>query len=124
MADPEGLLERYRQLTSRLLSLAREGNRILIVTHIDADGLCSGSIVFAALMRKRANVTVRALPDLDPKAISDVAGQGYDFIIFTDLGSSLVQELDRALGARHVIIDHHQLSAEDSGVNVLSVALM
>jgi RecJ-like exonuclease len=111
----KGLLEKYNQVVPGVLRIARSGKRIIVVTHIDADGLCSGSIVFRSLMRKGANVVLRTVPDLDPMAVSEVADEGYDFHIFTDLGSSLVSELGSAFEGRHLIIDHHQLPAEDLG---------
>ena len=114
MADFDGLLARYRSIAPRILKLARSGSRILVVTHIDADGLCSGSAVFGSLMRKGANVTLRALPDLDPKAISDIASQNFDFHIVTDLASTLVPELEASMKDRYMVIDHHQISEEDS----------
>ena len=114
MADLEGLLSRYRGLVPSILKIARSGKRILVVTHIDADGLCSGSAVFAALTRKGANVGIRALPDLDPGAIAQLASEGYDFHIITDLGSTLLQQLDKAFGEEYLVLDHHQISKEDS----------
>jgi len=114
MADLEGLLARYRNLAPGILKIARSGKRILIATHIDADGLCSGTIVFASLMRKGANVTLRALPDLDPKGISELAKENYDFYIFTDLASTLIPKIDSAFREGYLVLDHHQISEEDS----------
>ncbi len=114
MADLEGLMTRYRALAPDILKLARAGKRILVVTHIDADGLCSGSLVFASLMRKGGNVTVRALPDLDPRAISALASEGFDFHIFTDLASTLIPNLESAFKGRYLVIDHHQIPEADA----------
>jgi single-stranded-DNA-specific exonuclease len=113
MADLEALLAKCRGVGQSISSIARTGKRILVVTHIDADGLCSGSIVFSALMRKGANVTLRTLPDLDPKAISDIAAQGHDFVIFTDFASTLIPELESSFKGRYLVIDHHQIPAAD-----------
>jgi single-stranded-DNA-specific exonuclease len=114
MADLEGLLARYRALAPSIFELAASGKRMLVVTHIDADGLCSGSLVFETLKRKGANVALRTVPDLDPAALKEIQPLGYDFHIFTDLGSSLVPELESALEGRVLLIDHHQISDEDS----------
>jgi RecJ-like exonuclease len=113
MADFDGLMGRYRSLALDLLKIARSGKRILVATHIDADGLCSGSILFAALMRKGANATLRTLPDLDQKAISALASENYDLYAFTDLGSALVPQLQSALGGKYLVVDHHQISEAD-----------
>ncbi len=115
MADFDGLTARYRALAPDLLKVARAGKKILVVTHIDADGLCSGSIVFASLMRKGANVAVRALPDLHPKAISDLASEKHDFYLFTDLASTLIPQLESAFGGRYLVLDHHQIPEADAG---------
>jgi len=113
MADTERLLAKFRSISPELLKICMSGRRVLVVTHIDADGLASGSIVFSSLMRKGGNVTLRTVPDLDPKTIKDLAEQKFDFYIFTDLASTLIAELEAALDGRFMIIDHHQLSDED-----------
>lgn len=109
MADFEGLIARYATLAPNVTRLAASGKRILVTTHIDADGLCSGSIVFACLKRKGANVVLRTLPDLDPRSIKELQASGYDFNVFTDLGSTLVSELESAFGEGFLVIDHHQI---------------
>jgi len=114
MADLEGLLARYRSLAPDMVRAVRSGKRILIVTHIDADGLCSGSITFAALMRKGANATLRTVPDLDPGTIAKLCSQNFDFYVFTDLGSTLVQEMEKAFQGRYLLLDHHQIPEEDA----------
>jgi len=115
MADLDGLLATYRGFAPDILKVVRSGKRILVVTHIDSDGLCSGSIVFASLMRKGANVTIRAVPDLDPGTISALEKEEYDYYVFTDLGSTLVSELEAALRGRYLVLDHHQISEADKG---------
>ncbi|HME18434.1 MAG TPA: DHH family phosphoesterase, partial [Nitrososphaerales archaeon] len=113
MPDLEGLLGRYESLSKDILKLASDGRKVIVVTHVDADGLASGSAVFAALTRAGANVTVRCVPDLDPKLIGELASQRYDFHIFTDLASTLLAELEDAFDGRFLVIDHHQLSEQD-----------
>ena len=115
MADLEGLMQRYRSLVPGIMESVLAGKRLLVVTHIDADGLCSGSAVFSALKRRGANVTVRTVPDLDPKTITELASQRHDFYIFVDLASTLVAELEAALGGRYLVIDHHEISEADIG---------
>lgn len=114
MADLEGLLSRYRALAPDLLRLAISGKRVLIVTHIDADGLCSGSLVFASLMRKGANATLRTVPDLDPKTVESLRSTGHDYYIFTDLASGLIPQLESAFDGRFLVLDHHQVPDEDA----------
>jgi len=112
-ADLQGLIDRYRVLAPDSLKLALSGNRILIVTHLDADGLASGSIMLSSLTRKGANAVLRTVPDLDSKTIHQLQSQRYDFYIFTDLASTLIAELGAAFDGRYLVIDHHQLPDED-----------
>jgi RecJ-like exonuclease len=113
MPDVEGLLARYESLARDVVRLAQSGKKMLVVTHIDADGLTSGAIVFACLARAGANVAVRCVPDLDSGLVKELESQKYDFYVFTDLASTLVSELEEAFDGRFLVIDHHQLSDED-----------
>lgn len=106
-------MARCGSVSREALTLAGQGKKILVVTHIDADGLASGSIIFASLTRKGADAAVRSIPDLDPRRIKELEDAEYDFYIFTDLASALVEELETALDGRFLIIDHHQLAASD-----------
>jgi len=122
MADLEGLMARYESLSRETLTLASQGKKILVVTHIDADGLASGATIFASLSRRGADVAVRSIPDLDPRRIRELAEANYDYYIFTDLASALVEELEASLDGRFLIIDHHQLAAPDlAKASVLNV---
>ena len=113
MADLDGLRKRYEGLAREVLRVAHQGKKIIVVTHIDADGLTSGAEVFSALARKGANVTLRTLPDLEPKDIESLRGENFDYYIFTDLGATLVRELEEQLDGRFLLIDHHQIAESD-----------
>jgi single-stranded-DNA-specific exonuclease len=112
LADLEALAAAAAEKGELISSLASQGKRILVVTHIDADGLSSGSIAFSAIARKRASVSVRAIPDLDGRAIEKLKSARFDFYLFTDLGSGLVGELAEAFGANFAVLDHHQLPSD------------
>ncbi|MDV3243729.1 MAG: DHH family phosphoesterase [Nitrososphaerales archaeon] len=113
MPDLEGLLDRFVMLSQDARRLAEQGKKILVVTHVDADGLASGSLVFTSLMRRGADVVLRSIPDLDPKRIRELQKESFDFYIFTDLASTLASELEAALDGRFLVIDHHQIPEED-----------
>ncbi len=112
--DLTALMARSRWEAEHLVELSNRGARILVVTHIDADGLSSGSIAFSALARKNFAVSVRAIPDLDLPAIEKLKADGFEFYLFTDLGSGLLAELSSAFGEGFAVIDHHQVQEEDS----------
>lgn len=98
---------KFKNISEIIIDEVKKGNKILILSHLDADGLASGSILFECLRRAGANVTLRIFPELDTEAIRRVKDSRYDFFIFADLGSSLIEEMAREFGDRFVLIDHH-----------------
>lgn len=114
MPDQAALAARAAEVAAALSKAIHEKKRVLVVTHIDADGISSGSIAFQSLLRKGAVCSVRAIPDLDMKALAGLAEDRFDLYLFTDLGSGLVKEVEKALGGRFLITDHHQLPQEDA----------
>lgn len=115
MPDLEALKRRMSSASELLARLSRQRRRVLVVTHIDADGLSSGAIAFQALLRLGAIASVRAVPDLDPRTIEELKGDNFDYYLFTDLGSGLIDDLEKALGERFLVVDHHQLPPEYYG---------
>lgn len=86
-----------------LSELIRRQSDVLVVTHIDADGITSGSIALMALNRAGIEAEIRFLKQLDKKEVEKIANEG-KFVWFTDLGSgqlSMLRDLD------FVITDHH-----------------
>src|SRR5438132_7634594 len=79
MANFDELLNRYYELSRNLTNTIRDGKKFIVVTHIDADGLCSGATTFLALARRGATVSVRTVPDLDLKTIDSLREERYDF---------------------------------------------
>ncbi len=112
--DLRALMARAKDEAERLVELSNRGSRILVVTHIDADGLSSGSIAFSALARRNFAVSVRAIPDLDPRAIERLKADRFEFYLFTDLGSGLLGSLSGAFGDGFAVVDHHQVPEGDS----------
>ena len=86
---------------------------ILVTTHIDCDGLTSGSIITKALIRAGANCTVRTSKEFSRKVVESFKTDSRDFHIVTDLGGGFASDLDQALGDDWVVLDHHQISEEE-----------
>ena len=86
---------------------------ISVTTHIDCDGLTSGSIITKALIRAGANCTVRTSKEFSKKVVESFKTDSRDFHIITDLGGGFVSELDQALGDNWVVLDHHQISGKE-----------
>jgi RecJ-like exonuclease len=83
---------------------------LLVVSHVDADGLTASAIICTALERLNKDYKPLFFRQLDGGALDEVADLGADLVIFTDLGSGMIQEIcDRDIQA--VVADHHKPAA-------------
>ncbi len=88
----------------------RRQQNLLVVSHVDADGLTAAAIICTALERLNIDYKPLFFRQLDLGALDEVVNQGADLVIFTDLGSGMIQEIcDRSLVA--VVTDHHKPAA-------------
>ncbi len=99
---PPDMRNQARKVASRL----REASKVLIVSHIDADGITAGSIASLALDAVGIENDVRFVKKLDEALVDDLKSNsdGHDLVWFTDLGSGylhLLADLDC------VVADHH-----------------
>ncbi len=95
-----------KQLITRASELAKsilEHDEVLIVTHIDADGITSGAIAYRSLSRVGIEADIVFVKQLDQQSIDKIKDEN-KFVWFTDLGSGQINEFD---GIEFVITDHH-----------------
>jgi len=97
----------------KISELIKTKKSISVTTHIDCDGLTSGSIITKALIRAGANCTVRTSKEFSKKVVESFKTDSRDFHIVTDLGGGFAKELDQVLGDNWIILDHHQISEEE-----------
>ena len=85
----------------------RQKKDLLVVSHVDADGLTSAAIICTALERAGLDYKASFFRQLDETALDEIADCNADLVIFTDLGSGMIQQIcDRGLAA--VVVDHHK----------------
>ncbi len=85
----------------------RTAEDIHLVSHIDADGISSGSIAYRAVRRLGIRPEVEFIKQLDDFVIERLSKDIPEgtLVWFTDLGSG---QLDRLRGIDCVVCDHHQ----------------
>jgi len=94
---------------------------ISVTTHIDCDGLTSGSIITKALIRAGANCTVRTSKEFSKNVLESFKTDSRDFHVITDLGGGFANELDKTLGDNWIVLDHHQIpDIEKDNQNVIN----
>lgn len=108
------LLMRSADGFARRIEEAIEADRnILVVGHLDADGISAASIVGRSLKRKGARFIVRILGDLDQEILKEMGSARYDLYIFCELGGGLVKDMNEIIGDDWLLIDHHQTTEEE-----------
>jgi RecJ-like exonuclease len=90
-----------------------ERKQIIVICHLDADGLTAGSIIGKSIFKEDGKAVIRAVNDLSPNVIFNLKRQEYDFYIFTDIGMGHISILDSELDNRWMILDHHQSSKDE-----------
>nr|AGF93619.1 single-stranded-DNA-specific exonuclease recJ [uncultured organism] len=93
--------KKARQIAEKLLS----HDKIKIISHIDADGITSGSIAYKALMRRGKDVDIDFIKQLEKSNIEKIKEEDPELVWFTDLGSGQIPFLN---GIDCVITDHHE----------------
>ena len=86
---------------------------IFVTTHIDCDGLTSGSIITKALIRAGAKCTVRTSKEFSKNIVESFKTDSRDFHLITDLGGGFANVLDETLGDNWMVLDHHQIPEEE-----------
>ncbi|MFC7214748.1 DHH family phosphoesterase [Saliphagus sp. GCM10025334] len=108
MAGPiPALEERATACAEHLL----ECDRVLLASHIDADGLTSAAVAASALERAGLPFETVFEKQLDAEAIEAIAETDYDTVLFTDFGSGqldVIADHEDAGDFTPVIADHHQ----------------
>lgn len=107
------LAEALKPFCEKLRSVVENCCEIAVITHLDADGITSGSIVASALKRMGARYSVRAVSDMNPSVLEKMKSENREFYIITDLGGGWASQLRKVLGEKWVIIDHHQIPEEE-----------
>jgi RecJ-like exonuclease len=112
------------ELQSRADACAEQlcsADRVLLASHIDADGLTSAAVAATAL--ERASIPFEAVfeKQLDAESIASIAAREYETVLFTDFGSGqldVIAEHERDGAFVPVIADHHRPAEADTDLHL------
>lgn len=100
----------FKKLSDRAELCAQKlksADSVHLVSHIDADGITSGAIMSLSFERANIPYTSEFVKNLDEKTMARLFEENHGQLIFTDLGSAMVDFIvDHEMSA--VIADHHQ----------------
>jgi single-stranded-DNA-specific exonuclease len=112
MGPVPALADRAAACAARL----RDADRVLLASHIDADGLTSAAIAATALERADIPVAVVFKDQLDDDEIASLAAREERVVLFTDFGSgqlSAIAAHEAAGDFVPIVADHHQPADAD-----------
>ena len=103
------LEEAAKYASDLLLSLPKK-TKVKVVGHVDADGIAAACIVAITLARAgyRFHISIKRT---EPYLIKEVEKEENEFVIFVDIGSSYLQDME-ILKDNTIVLDHHQLYEE------------
>ncbi|WP_254839821.1 single-stranded-DNA-specific exonuclease RecJ [Natronomonas marina] len=94
-----------------------DADRVLLASHIDADGLTSAAVAATALRRAGLPFETVFEKQLDADSITGIAAREYDTVLFTDFGSGqldIITDHEEAGEFTPVVADHHQPADADT----------
>lgn len=105
--------EHLSNFNDKISDCIKSGKDVIVTTHIDCDGLTSGSIITKALIHAGAKVTVRTAKEMNGAVIKSMQQDSRDLHIVTDLGGGFAGQFDEAFGENWFVLDHHEIPQEE-----------
>ncbi len=105
------------KLLSRISSAKQQIDgcpHIRVVSHYDADGISAAGVLCNMLVRENKRFHATLLKSLDAHKVKEL-GKGCDCLIFSDMGSSYLKELE-GLECPVIVLDHHSLTGDSEKV--------
>ncbi|MBI3051624.1 DHH family phosphoesterase [Candidatus Woesearchaeota archaeon] len=121
-------MDKYEEFYKHVQKAADEfraipsGEVIRIISHLDADGLSSASILVKAMTRCERQYIVTIVQKLDAQLAEQLEGENYRCYAFSDLGSGQFSTLAEKMPSKKIhIFDHHKLEDQHEAPNITHV---
>jgi len=88
---------------------------IQIVSHLDADGICSASLIASMLIELGKTFQITIIKGIKPELIKILKKREPNLVIFTDIGSGYLDVL-KELSCDIIVIDHHEIEGSSEGM--------
>ena len=113
MAAEDGKIKAFlsatREAAEAILEHVEKGRSVLVISHLDADGLSAAGILGSALRRKDAVFRIRIERWLDESVAEEISAEKDCLPVLADMGSGYLDILnERMKGKPLVVLDHHQ----------------
>src|SRR3989344_4982689 len=99
----------------------RQEKPVRIISHLDCDGLASAAILSKSLSRANIKFVLSIVRFLDRDVLEYLAREPYETIIFSDIGSSYLKDIEKHLVSKNVfVLDHHLFENSKTKINHLN----
>jgi len=115
----EKLQELCKKASEIILSFPKN-TRIRVVSHYDADGMTSATIISKALYRVGYDFHTTLMRNPFDKGLERVSKEDNKLIIFLDMGSGMINTIEK-MNCKCIIVDHHQVIKEKTTENVFQI---
>lgn len=106
----------------KFIDVLNKAKKIRFISHLDADGLCSASIVSKLLLRYNKEFHLTVVKQLDLETIGEIEKDEYDTYLFTDIGSGQLPAMTSLLEkARVIVLDHHPFEKNFEHKNLMHI---
>ncbi|HLC39455.1 MAG TPA: DHH family phosphoesterase [archaeon] len=103
------MFEEQVQRTSKIFKAVAKQKKVKLFSHLDADGLCSAAIMTKMMLREGINFELKIAKQLTRDVIEKIEAGENDILLFTDLGSGQLKELQKFFDKTQVfVLDHHE----------------
>lgn len=104
-------MERLYELARQCAEKIKDTDGIIrLVSHFDADGLTSASIMIKAFIRAEKRFQLTVVKRITSEFIDSLERENPILVVFTDLGSGYLDEVSK-LSCEVIIADHHELKS-------------
>ena len=108
----DAFLASYEPAERFLTEAGSASDRILVVSHLDADGLTSAAIMLEVLRRCGIEYDLRVVHTIDETEAEAIALSTANRTIFVDIGSGQLATIAEHLKGPTLILDHHESDIE------------
>jgi len=109
------LVDQARAAAAQML---KGSGQVQIISHLDADGICCAAILSKALSRADISHQISIIPQMDKSQIAQLAKTSNARILFSDVGSSHADMIQKKLGSDVIVLDHHRPTAKGDFMHV------
>ncbi len=114
-------VKEFFKKAKELTSFVKNENNIMVVSHLDADGLTSAAIILQTLKREGIIYNLRVVQTVDQKVVEELKSISEEKIIFVDIGSGQLELVNSIKNKKILILDHHEPSVKILEKNVLQL---